>query len=390
MRTSAWSLVLLLLLPGLAGAGSFIPLGNLPGGSINSSASGISADGSVVVGVSGSDSGYQAFRWTSDGGMVGLGYPAGGSASSASAISADGNVVVGTGSDNSRNYAFRWTSSDGMITLPDQLSSNSGSGARGISANGNIIVGFTGSEAAAWYDGLEVDGLGHLPGGLPRGSGANAVSADGSTVVGKSTSFASPEDWKGEAFVWNESTGMIGLGFLPEDNVSVSYGVSADGSTVVGMSLNSHKLDGEAFRWTSATGILGLGFLPGSSEYVGRHSAALAISADGSLVVGVGRSPDQGQNRAIIWTETDGMQDLLDLLVSIGTTGTSGWTLVQANAVSDDGQWVAGSGINPDGYNEAFLANISAVPIPPAVWLFGSALGLMGVMRRPTLVNGRV
>ena len=28
------------------------------------------------------------------------------------------------------------------------------------------------------------------------------------------------------------------------------------------------------------------------------------------------------------------------------------------------------------------VAGPGAVPIPPAVWLFGSALGLMGVMRR--------
>ena len=42
----------------------------------DSGAYGVSADGSVVVGVSSSASGPQAFRWTSDGGMVGLGRPA--------------------------------------------------------------------------------------------------------------------------------------------------------------------------------------------------------------------------------------------------------------------------------------------------------------------------
>jgi probable HAF family extracellular repeat protein len=33
----------------------------------------VSADGSVVVGYGNSDSGFQAFRWTEDAGMVGLG-----------------------------------------------------------------------------------------------------------------------------------------------------------------------------------------------------------------------------------------------------------------------------------------------------------------------------
>ena len=48
----------------LAGPGaSFQGLGDLPGGSFYSTAYGVSADGSVVVGLSGSASGPEAFRW---------------------------------------------------------------------------------------------------------------------------------------------------------------------------------------------------------------------------------------------------------------------------------------------------------------------------------------
>ena len=46
---------------GTAEAASFTGLGDLPGGSFNSSARGVSADGSTVVGVSSSDSGTEAF-----------------------------------------------------------------------------------------------------------------------------------------------------------------------------------------------------------------------------------------------------------------------------------------------------------------------------------------
>src|SRR5262245_54599789 len=42
----------------------FVPLGDLPGGLFLSRASGVSADGSVVVGESVSASGFEAFRWT--------------------------------------------------------------------------------------------------------------------------------------------------------------------------------------------------------------------------------------------------------------------------------------------------------------------------------------
>ncbi|MGV2388389.1 MAG UNVERIFIED_CONTAM: hypothetical protein LVR29_08855 [Microcystis novacekii LVE1205-3] len=40
----------------------------------SSAATGVSADGSVVVGSSSSDTGTQAFRWTQETGMVGLGF----------------------------------------------------------------------------------------------------------------------------------------------------------------------------------------------------------------------------------------------------------------------------------------------------------------------------
>ena len=58
-------------------AASLTPLGFLPGHSWWSEASGVSGDGSVVVGTSASTTHTQPFYWTADGGMVGLGdlYP---------------------------------------------------------------------------------------------------------------------------------------------------------------------------------------------------------------------------------------------------------------------------------------------------------------------------
>src|SRR5687767_11234917 len=80
----------------------FIGLGDLPGGTFRSSASGVSADGSVVVGSSDvatvlipgrppiSKTRAQAFRWTQASGMVGLGDLAGSPFDSrAAGVSAD-------------------------------------------------------------------------------------------------------------------------------------------------------------------------------------------------------------------------------------------------------------------------------------------------------------
>ena len=55
----------------------------------------MSANGSVVVGISDSASGFEAFRWTKAGGMVGLGFLPGDVESDAFGVSADGSVIVG-------------------------------------------------------------------------------------------------------------------------------------------------------------------------------------------------------------------------------------------------------------------------------------------------------
>jgi len=53
-----------------------------------------------------------------------------------------------------------------------------------------------------------------------------------------------------------------------------------------------------------------------------------------------------------------------------------------ATGINDNGQ-ITGYGANALGQAHAFLLTPSAVPIPAAVWLFGSALaGFIGFNRR--------
>ena len=113
--------VLAAVLTGLpnAHAAIFEPLGDLPGGVFASSAAGISADGSVVTGYGFNASGPEAFRWTREGGLVGLGALPGGGLSIPSAISADGTTIVGYSDSASRDKAFRWTRTDGIVDLGD-------------------------------------------------------------------------------------------------------------------------------------------------------------------------------------------------------------------------------------------------------------------------------
>jgi probable HAF family extracellular repeat protein len=131
-------------------------LGTLGGG--ESWAYAVSADGSVVVGVSEiAPYQYRAFRWTASGGMQALG-TLGGYASLADSVSADGSVVVGA----SDGRAFRWTAAGGMEDLNTTYASLLTNGsvlyrANAISPNGRYIVGL-GSNAATWrYEAFLLD-----------------------------------------------------------------------------------------------------------------------------------------------------------------------------------------------------------------------------------------
>lgn len=131
-------------------------LGDLPGGNYYSTAKGVSSDGSVIVGEGYSSSGYEAFRWTSGGGMMGLGNLGG--SSTANAVSADGSIVVGRSYTSSGDrQAFVWDESNGMQSLYDLLIALGGGGG---------LTGWTLYEAAAVSaDCMMVAGYGLNPDG---------------------------------------------------------------------------------------------------------------------------------------------------------------------------------------------------------------------------------
>ena len=196
-------------------------------------------------------------------------------------------------------------------------------------------------------------GLGLLPGDYE--SYAMGASTDGSVVVGASR-FQDSFFFFQQPYRWTAETGMVGLGQLRDANWSSASGVSADGSVIVGNAAFFTYPQGgdidwvEAFQWTEALGMLGLGFLPGDT-----YSAAYAVSADGSLVVG------QSGSVAFIWDSVHGMRSLRDVLVNCSGLDLTGWTLSAASAISADGRSIVGWGIDPNGDTQAWLA---ALPPP--------------------------
>jgi uncharacterized membrane protein len=93
-----------------------------------------------------------------------------------------------------------------------------------------------------------------------------------------------------------------------------------------------------------------LGDLPGGAV----ASRAYDVSSDGASVVGIGQTA-KGEE-AFIWDAEGGMRNLRSVLVETYGLDLTGWTLLAATAVSADGSAIAGTGTNPDGHREAWLA----------------------------------
>lgn len=282
--------------------GGMMNLGTLPGGTYSTGRA-VSADGSTAAGWSGTLVGSQqevthACIWTGAG-VFDLG-SAGAGTSSAYGISADSSVVVGYSYINGQKRAVRWTMPGGGMT---NLGVPAGGGwvystANGVSGNGSVVVGSaakSNGNSLAWrWSGGVMATLGTLP----RGAFSEAVGAstDGSVVVGSSDSRSGSR-----AFRWQSGV-MTDLGVLPGQPYSYGRAVSGDGSRIVGycgdgttelLPSGSQVYTGRAFYWTSATRMVDLNtylaqFLPPGTLDGWTLREARGISADGKTITGWG------------------------------------------------------------------------------------------------------
>lgn len=339
-------------------------LGHLPGGSSYSSAYAVSGDGSTIVGRSSSANGYEAFRWTAAGGMIGLGIASGSTSSVGTSVSSDGAVIVGYNSNDggSVQQAFRWTASGGMTTLGSYPGPSTSSDARAISGDGTTVVGgnqsAAGTEAYSWNATGGFTPLGDLSGGTMLGKGY-AVNADGSVVAGYGSTGSG-----GQAFRWTAATGMVALSGL-----TFAAGITPDGSMVVGQSLNPSNGYARPAYWTAAGGTTVLPLFNAASL-----GSVNAVSSDGSILVG------GMDSKAVFWAHGGNAIPLFDFLSGQSIDlAASGWTRLDTiTGISLNGTVLVGTGIR-NGSLEAFVVTGFVAPIPePAVSAILAGVAALG------------
>ncbi len=358
--SAALALSILLGTSSWLNAQTLIWIGNPPQSLGNSTwAYDVSWDGRVVVGTHGLDMppSLEAFYWTPNSGMVGLGFLVCCAGSGAHGVSPDGGVIVGW-SWNGEGYrrAFRWSQQTGMVDL-GTLPGGNESWAYDVSRGGLWIVGWStdwrGNRRIAvrwrWPDPPQI-----LPLGIVSASTeslAYRVSADGRIIAG-----ARIDSGQSMAICWEEGNAgwtIHTLGTLGGSG-SEALGVSADGRVVVGWAHNSSNRR-RAFLWGVGDNlpVRDLGTLPGDKE-----SWANDVSNGTSMMdrVIVGTSYGGGGKRAVRWSNLGPLPVLEDLNVTYACLLTDGSRLKEATAVSPDGRYIVGWGYDASrGFQAGFL-----------------------------------
>ena len=348
----------------------FIPLGDLPGGRVQSRCWGVSPDGQMVAGT-GEVEPYEtgglsnvAFRWNESGGMIGLGGLPTRPNSQGLDVSNTGAVVGWAREGNYRTRPFYWSEPTGMLDMGSLNGNPETDGlAFAVSADGEVVVGESygsnGREAFRWTPTGGMVGLGDLAGGT-FSSEAVDISADGSRIVGNGRTGNGLE-----GFLWTVDDGMVSLG------AGAARAISADGQTVVGRTLfegGASQTDG--FRWTEQEGMVSLGVPePGAIDIY-----PYGVSGDGSTIVGWWVDVNN-HNRPFMWDEEHGIRDAQDALIAdYGMADLlDGWTLVDIMDISADGLTLVGEVVGPDGMPQAYVIRL---PEPSSAF----AAGLFALM----------
>ncbi len=354
VEASAIIVALGLLTRAAFGVGSFYGVGDLPGGAFGSLITDISGDGRFVVGHSRADASHSnnigaVFRWSATGGMEDLGFGAIGSLSSAFRgpnISRDGSLIAGTADVFG---GFRFTIGGDYRILGNSVHIGD------MSADGQIIGGASldsGSfpNRAVQYratNNYTVEYINPFP--TASYQGVRGISDDGRAI-----SLNTEENGASSTYLVRENQPPILVHTVPFSQGSlngIGFDISGDGSKIIG----------RTWQWSVQSGF----------ESLANRINPMTIAPDSRTVLG------SFGGRAKLLREDGTIVDVQNLLSNDYGIDFGTWRLREIVGMSDDGTVWAGNGINPQGFQEGWVA---VIPEPTSAAL--SVLGLIALIRR--------
>jgi probable HAF family extracellular repeat protein len=362
MSAHRLALLATLALAPAAGAQVIYNVQEIPGlpipGARLSQVSAINNRGQVVGTTDTSDAtvNSRAFRWSPTTGAQNLGTLPGAGASIASGINDAGQVAGAALLSGVGFRAFRYTDGVGMVdlgVLPGQTSSL----ATAIN-NAGQVTGLSNTPPSPGVPIRYTDGVGMQSLGLPPGaSGASSGTAINSRGQGATTASVSGVS---RAFRYTDGTGWQDLGTASGANANAIN----DAGQVAGVT------SGHAYLYTDGTGLRDLGVLPG-----GTFSEANGLNNLGQ-VVGYGNVTG-GALHALLYSD-GALRDLNGLI-----SPQSGWVLIEAVDINDNG-WIVGTG-GLNGRNAMFL--LTPVPEPSGLALAVIGASALYLIRRRRLLR---
>lgn len=312
----------------------------------------VSSDGRAVVGYTRASPVTQnhAYRWTlDDAGVVhALDLGALHSTSRADDLSADGSVVIGV----SDGAAYRWTSAAGLAPIPP-LPGGVSTVASFISDDGLTIFGYCSLSGRTdvpylWRSPASAQEVLPPPGFTQIY--VQGLSADGQTLVG---SASAPNLQR--AVIWTGGGDHPVLLPAPADSATQAIAVSGDGSVIAG------SIDGQAVRWTrNGSGVYELRSLPLMPD--GLKWIARDISDSGDVIGGEAYQSPIGF-RACLWSRATGPVYLVDELRDLGAD-VSMWKFDFFRGLSADGSAATAIAVNTR-TQQIRAVLIRGLPVPP-------------------------
>jgi MYXO-CTERM domain-containing protein len=222
-------------------------------------------------------------------------------------------------------------------------------------------------------------------------SEARAVSLSGDRIVGNVSDILVPEQatsTRSKAAIWINGACRV-LENTSPDMYSSFTAISDDGGKCLAAisTTRSNSKGGRIYDVNTNTSADLVSDYNGDGsidffDYDAFVVALNSLSSDGA-VIGGSVAPIGGAETATLWLRQGkfGLNytniDALAYLSSLGVTGLTGWNLTSVTAVSADGLTLSGSGINPAGFNDIWVAT---VPTPGSLTLAG--LGTLLTLRR--------